>query len=56
MQLKDITKVSELLEILEWELDGNGLTITDYQMLEAAIVNSFPELEDDLYTADEETE
>ena len=56
MPLKDITKVSELLEILDWDLDGNGLVITDYTMLGEAVVNRFPELEDDLYTPDEEVE
>ena len=55
-QLKDITKVSELLEILDWDLDGNGLVITDYNLLAHYVAVTFPELEDDVTPADEEVE
>lgn len=56
MKLKDITKVSELLEILEWDLDGNGLAVTDYNLLAHYVAVTFPELEDDVLTDDEEME
>ena len=49
MRLKDITKVSELLEILEWDLDGSGLAVTDYNLLAHTVAVTFPELDDDVY-------
>lgn len=54
MQLKDITKVSELLEILEWDLDGHGLVVTDYNLLGHYVAITFPELDDDVTPTDEE--
>lgn len=55
-QLKDITKVSELLEVIDWDFDGHGLTITDGEEVAEAIARRFPELEDDTYTPDDEEE
>jgi len=53
MKLNEITKLSQFMEILEWDLDGHGLVITDWHDLTAAVLNTFPELEDDM-TTDEE--
>ena len=52
MKLSEITKVSELFEILDWDFDGNGLTITDGEQLAEAIATAFPELEDDMMPLD----
>lgn len=48
MRLKDITKVSEFVDMLEWTLDESGLVITDFDLLVDTIVREFPELEDDM--------
>lgn len=48
MKLSEITTVSELLEILDWDLDGKGMVITDGDDLAKAIAETFPELEDDI--------
>ena len=52
MKLSEITKVSQLLEILDWDLDGDGLVITDGELLREALVRTFPELEDDVSMED----
>lgn len=54
MKLAEITKVSQLLEVIDWDLDGHGLTITDGEELAEAIARTFPELEDDTHTPDDE--
>jgi hypothetical protein len=43
-----ITKLTEMMDILEWQLDENGLVITDWAMLTDAVRSAFPELEDDV--------
>ena len=53
-QLKDIKKLSEFMEILEWQFDGHGLVITDWHDLTEAVLNTFPELEDDLIEKENE--
>ena len=52
MKLSEITKVSELFEIIDWDFDGNGLTVTDGELLAEAIATAFPELEDDMLPLD----
>ena len=52
-KLKDIKKLSEFMEILDWALDGHGLVITDILDLQEAVLNTFPELEDDMTTNEE---
>jgi hypothetical protein len=53
MKLNEIKTLSEFMEILEWQFDGHGLVITDWHDLTEAVLNTFPELEDDM-TTDEE--
>ena len=53
MKLNEITKLSQFMEVLDWDLDGHGLVITDILALQEAVLNTFPELEDDM-TTDEE--
>lgn len=53
-KLNEITKVSELFEVLDWDLDGNGMIITDGAELAWAIVDRFPELEYDMQFAEPE--
>lgn len=48
LTLKDITKVSEFVDMLEWRLDEHGLVITDFDLLVDTIAREFPELEDDM--------
>ena len=48
MKLNEITKLSQLMEVLNWDLDESGLYITDYDLLAETIANRFPELEDDM--------
>ena len=48
MKLNEITKLSQFMEILDWDLDGHGLVITDILALQEAVLNTFPELEDDM--------
>lgn len=48
MKLNEITKVSELMDVLNWDLDEHGMVITDYAELIQAVVRRFPELEDDM--------
>lgn len=52
--LKSITKVSEFMEILEWDFDEHGLTINDWQELSATVAARFPELVNDMDFPDEE--
>lgn len=47
MKLNEVTKVSELFEILDWEFDGSGLVVTDGDLLRATIAETFPELIND---------
>lgn len=53
MKLNEITKLSQFMEILDWDLDGHGLTITDWHDLQDAVMCRFPELEDDIITDEE---
>ena len=53
MKLNEITKLSQFMEILDWDLDGHGLVITDILDLQEAVLRSFPELEDDMNTDEE---
>ncbi len=53
MKLNEITKLSQFMEILDWDLDGHGLVITNILDLQEAVLRTFPELEDDM-TTDEE--
>ena len=53
MKLNEIKKLSQFMEILDWDLDGHGLVITDILDLQEAVLRTFPELEDDM-TTDEE--
>ena len=53
MKLNEITKLSQFMEILEWDFDGHGLVITDWHDLTEAVLRAFPELEDDLSTNEE---
>ena len=41
-----VTTLTEMLDIL-WELDGDGLVITDRDALREAVYRAFPDLEDD---------
>jgi hypothetical protein len=52
MKLSEITKVSQLFEILDWDLDGDGMVITDGELLAEAIAATFPELEMDMFQED----
>jgi len=56
MKLSEITKVSELFEILDWSLDGAGLVITDGRELARAIKDEFNELEWDMTFPEDEDE
>ena len=53
MKLNEITKLSQFMEVLDWDLDGHGLVITDILDLQEAVLNTFPELEDDMTTNEE---
>ena len=56
MKLSEITKVSEFFEVIDWALDGDGLTVTDGRMLARKIADTFPELEWDMTFPYEETD
>jgi hypothetical protein len=53
MKLNEITKLSQFMEVLDWDLDGHGLVITDILDLQEAVLRTFPELEDDMNTDEE---
>ena len=55
MKLNEIKKLSEFMEILDWHLDGHGMAITNWYVLTDAVMNTFPELEDDV-TPNEESD
>ncbi len=46
--LSHITTIYELFEILEWDLDSDGLVITDGNLLANAIAVTFPTLKNDM--------
>ena len=46
--LSHITTIYELFEILEYDLDGDGLVITDGTKLANAIAMTFPTLKNDM--------
>ena len=41
-KLNEIKKLSEFMEILDWYLDGQGMTITNWYELTEAVINTFP--------------
>ena len=43
MKLNEITKLSQFMEILDWDLDGHGLTITDLLDLQDAFIHRIVE-------------
>lgn len=53
MKLSEMTKVSQFMEMLEWDLDEHGLTITDYNKLLETVAAGIPELEDDMTQTEE---
>ena len=53
MKLNEITKLSQFMEILDWDLDGHGMAITNWDVLTDAVMTAFPELEDDVTTNEE---
>lgn len=46
--LSHITTIYELFEILEYDLDSDGLVITDGDLLANAIAVTFPTLKNDM--------
>jgi hypothetical protein len=46
--LAQITTLSQLFEIIDWDLDGDGLTVTDNEALAHAIARRFPDLINDM--------
>jgi len=40
MKLNEIKKLSEFMEIVEWQFDGHGLVITDWHDLTEAVMNT----------------
>jgi len=47
-RLGHITTIGQLLEIIDWDFDGAGLTVTDGEELANAIANRFPYLINDM--------
>lgn len=48
MLLNQYTKMSEFMEMLDWDLDGSGMIITDGRLLARTAQDCFPELEWDM--------
>jgi len=46
--LAHITTISHLFEMIDWDFDGNGLTVTDGDLLANAIAITFPALKNDM--------
>jgi hypothetical protein len=46
--LGDITTIGQLFEIIDWDFDGAGLTVTDGEALANAIADRFPHLINDM--------
>jgi len=53
--LAHITTVGQLFEVIDWDFDGNGLTVTlrgrdtrDLRLLANTIANTFPTLQNDM--------
>lgn len=46
--LSHITTIYELFQILEWDLDCDGVVITDSDLLANAIAVTFPTLKNDM--------
>lgn len=46
--LADITTIGQLFEMIDWDFDGNGLTVTDGNLLANTIANTFPTLKNDM--------
>ena len=47
-KLAEITTIGELFEVIDWDFDGDGLTVTDGEALANAIADRFPELVNDM--------
>ena len=48
MKLNEITKLSEFMEVLEWQFNGHGIQIIDWDELTDRVMSTFSELKDDL--------
>ena len=46
--LGHITTIGQLFDIIDWDFDGAGLTVTDGAELANAIANRFPDLINDM--------
>jgi len=46
--LAHITTIRELFEVIDWDFDGSGLTVTDGNLLANTIANTFPALKNDM--------
>jgi len=46
--LGPMVRVSQLFELIDWDLDGHGLTVTDGELLACRIADIFPHLIDDM--------
>ena len=46
--LGHITTIGQLFDIIDWDFDGAGLTVTDGEELANAIANRFPYLINDM--------
>jgi hypothetical protein len=42
--LSEIKTVNDFMEMLNWDLDENGMMITDWMQLKDAVRDRFPEL------------
>jgi hypothetical protein len=54
MKLSEIKTVNEFMEMLNWDLDENGLTITDWNRLANTVANTFDDLEVDIELTEED--
>ena len=46
--LAHITTIGQLFEVIDWDFDGSGLTVTDGNLLANTIANTFPALINDM--------
>ena len=46
--LAHITTIGQLFEVIDWDFDGSGLTVTDGNLLANTIANTFPALTNDM--------
>jgi hypothetical protein len=54
MKLSEIKTVNEFMAMLNWDLDENGLTITDWNRLANTVANTFDDLEVDIELTEED--